>query len=251
MPRLKSNAKPTTKKEKPPQKRKTAFWLTITVVASVWMFVLGILVGRGTAPVQFDVKAMEQELTDLKAALAAKESKPEPETLAPIKDSQVTHFSFYDVLKDTKEEKLSDSFDVPPESEAASNPTAATSLAQDGKANAKTVVPKTATTAAVTKTPAKQALKTAPRPPAKRSSTQTAATQLTIQVMAVKDAKTADAAVKRLKNKGFDAYRSIVKVQGGGVRYRVRVGRYKNRKEANAALARLARNNIKGMVVSR
>lgn len=247
MPRLKSNAKPTTKKEKPPQKRKTAFWLTITVVASVWMFVLGILVGRGTAPVQFDVKAMEQELADLKAALAAKESKPEPETLAPIKDSQVTHFSFYDVLKDSKEEKLPDSFDVPPESEAASVPTATTSRAQDAKA----VVPRTATTAAVTKTPAKQALKTAPKPPTKKPSTKTVATQLTIQVMAVKDAKTADAAVKRLKNKGFDAYRSIVKVQGGGVRYRVRVGRYKNRKEANAALAMLARNNIKGLVVSR
>ena len=68
--------------------------------------------------------------------------------------------------------------------------------------------------------------------------------------MAVKGAKIADTEVKRLKSKGFDAYRSIVKVKDG-IRYRVRVGKYKSRKEANATLSLLARNNIKGMIVSR
>ena len=119
MPRTNSKAKSPPKKEKSPEKRKTAFWLTITVVASVWMFVLGIPVGRGTAPVQFDVKAMEQELADLKAALAAKESAPAPDAATPLMDdSQIAHFSFYDVLKDAKEEKLPDSFDPPPETTA-------------------------------------------------------------------------------------------------------------------------------------
>ena len=157
MPPLKSKAKSSSKKNKAPEKRKTAFWLTITVVASVWMFVLGILVGRGTAPVQFDVKAMEQELADLKAALAEKESAPEPEAMTPlVGDSQITHFSFYDVLKDAKEEKLPDSFDPPPESQATVGPLASAS-------QEKTQAPQPAGAAAVAKTPAKQPSKTAPK----------------------------------------------------------------------------------------
>jgi cell division septation protein DedD len=241
MARTKRKAASSPKKEASSAKRKTAFWLTITVVASVWMFVLGILVGRGTAPVQFDVKAMEQELADLKAALAAKESATEPKTGTPLTDkTQIAHFSFYDVLKDAREEKLPDDFDPLPENPATSGPVAPAP-------KEKSQAPKPTAAAAAKKTPAKQA----PKTQVKRSPPKPATAQLTIQVMAVKDAKTADAAVRRLKSKGFDAYRSIVKVQGGGIRYRVRVGRYKSRKEANAVLAMLARSDVKGMIVSR
>ena len=36
---------------------------------SAWMFVLGILVGRGTAPVHFDIEVLQKELIALKESI--------------------------------------------------------------------------------------------------------------------------------------------------------------------------------------
>jgi hypothetical protein len=46
-------------------KGRTGRYLTIFFI-SAWMFVLGILVGRGTAPVKFDIDKLSRELSELK-----------------------------------------------------------------------------------------------------------------------------------------------------------------------------------------
>lgn len=62
------------KKSAPVQTRKgRALWIGLFFFACGWMFVLGILVGRGTAPVQFDIKKLHEELASLKAAVIKKE----------------------------------------------------------------------------------------------------------------------------------------------------------------------------------
>jgi len=40
------------------QNRRPARWrqVSITVLISLWMFILGVLVGRGTSPVKFDME---------------------------------------------------------------------------------------------------------------------------------------------------------------------------------------------------
>ena len=40
---------------------------------AVWMFILGMLVGRGTAPVEFDTQALQKELAALRDSMAKKE----------------------------------------------------------------------------------------------------------------------------------------------------------------------------------
>ena len=40
-------------------RRKIAGWLSLIFFLCAWMFVLGVLVGRGTAPVKFDIAALE------------------------------------------------------------------------------------------------------------------------------------------------------------------------------------------------
>ena len=41
-------------------------WFALTFFAMVWMFVLGILVGRGLSPVRFDVPKLKDDLVTLK-----------------------------------------------------------------------------------------------------------------------------------------------------------------------------------------
>ena len=47
----------------------TAVWISIISFVSIWMFVLGIFVGRGTAPVKFDIEKLQKELVALKEAV--------------------------------------------------------------------------------------------------------------------------------------------------------------------------------------
>jgi hypothetical protein len=47
-------------------------YLLVFFVAA-WMFILGVLVGRGTAPVQFDTQALQKELAALRDAMMKKE----------------------------------------------------------------------------------------------------------------------------------------------------------------------------------
>ena len=48
-------------------------WIGIVVLTSVWMFILGIFVGRGTAPVKFDIEKLQKELIALKETVIKEE----------------------------------------------------------------------------------------------------------------------------------------------------------------------------------
>jgi len=68
------------KKEKKAPRKKVPkkipyFWICLILFISAWMFVLGILVGRGTAPVHFDIEKLQKELTALRSAVLEKELK--------------------------------------------------------------------------------------------------------------------------------------------------------------------------------
>ena len=61
--------KPSTKKKNTPspQKRKgLVLQIGLIFFVSIWMFILGVFVGRGTAPVQFDIEELQKELAALK-----------------------------------------------------------------------------------------------------------------------------------------------------------------------------------------
>ena len=47
-------------------RRKIAGWVFVVFFLCAWMFVLGILVGRGTAPVKFDIAAIEKKIEQSK-----------------------------------------------------------------------------------------------------------------------------------------------------------------------------------------
>lgn len=209
------------------------FWFLVFFV-SIWTFVLGILVGRGTAPVNFDIEKLQKELVSLKnAVMKEKKASPEidPETLYPDSD-----LGFYEALKHNKNEsRLPD----------IKNPSRANHLPEKPAIAEKKEVP--------AEKPAEKAEKSPPAP--KRETSKPidkpdTVKNRTIQVASLKDPKTADQMVDRLIRKGYPAYRTIVKIPGKGVWFRIRIGNFKSGSEAEAMLNRLKKENLEAILVS-
>jgi len=226
------------KKEKAsPKKKKSStqwspkgltLWICLTFFACAWMFVLGIFVGRGTVPVRFDIEKLENELAALKEAVIKKEF-DRYKLDSPSEDNK-THMEFYDALKNTGgEEKLKT--DIPQ---------------KQPKPLRKHTVSNTKKTLVSKKTATTRKKKTAT---IKKSAKENK--NFTIQVAALKDPKVADNLVAKFKKRGYPAYRSMGKIPGKGIFYRIRIGSFKNRAEADSIFNRLKKENIKAIIVQR
>jgi len=226
------------KKEKAsPKKKKSStqwtgkgvtLWICLTFFACAWMFVLGIFVGRGTVPVKFDMEKLENELAALKEAVIKKEF--DRYKLDSNSSENKTKMDFYEALKNTGEEER---------------------LKADIPQNKPTPLPKKAVSK--TKKPV-VSKKTVTAPKAKTATFRKSAEDnknFTIQVAALKDPKVADNLVANLKKKGYPAYRSIGKIPGKGIFYRIRIGSFKNRAEAGSTFNRLKKEKIKAIIVQR
>ena len=82
------------------QRRQVAGWLSVFFFVAAGMFVLGVLVGRGTSPVQFDIENLQKELTALKEAVIKKELTRFKIDANTANDK--TDLGFYEELKKTK-----------------------------------------------------------------------------------------------------------------------------------------------------
>ena len=190
-------------------------YLLLFFVAA-WMFILGVLVGRGTAPVHFDTQALQKELADLRDAMMQKERESVEKAIRG--ETEKAPLEFYEALK-TDEPDTAVQIPVPQE-------------------------PKGETTA-----PATAAVKpaSAPRPVPQQPAPPTG--MLTIQVASMKDGAAADRIVANLKKEGYPAYLSRIVIPDKGLWFRVRVGRYQNREQAAADMGRLTRNKKNPILV--
>jgi len=227
------------KKEKtPPEKKKSSsqwtrkglsLWICLTFFACAWMFVLGIFVGRETVPLKFDIGKLENELAALKEAVIKKELdryKPDPNS-----EDNKTKMEFYEALKNTdQEEKLKTDI---PQNNPKPLPQKTVSTAEKPSAPKNTVTAPIAKTAAAVGKSAEDNKK------------------FTIQVAALKDIEVADTLVAKLEKRGYPAYRTMGKVPGKGIFYRVSIGSFKNRADTDIILNRLKKENIKAIIVQK
>ncbi|MEE8553767.1 MAG: SPOR domain-containing protein [Desulfobacterales bacterium] len=221
-----------------PKKRKSsssrkglALWIFLIFFVSAWMFILGILVGRGTAPVQFDIEKLQNEL----AALKEDDVKEELERFkidSNAADNKI-EMNFYEELKVTKDE---DSLNIET-SEQKKEP-----LPENTVSESKKIGP----SEEVLSVKAHQESK-----PETISKTDITNKNLTIQVASFKDPNVADKMVEELKKKGFPAYRSIGKVPGKGIWYRVRIGYFSTKSEAGSMLKMLKKDKLNAILVNR
>jgi len=209
----------------------TTLWLCIIFFVSAWMFVLGVLVGRGTAPVHFDIESLQKELAALKEAVQKKEQQWYKNRSEPVSDNP--DLEFHEALKQSRIEPRLDM-------EAHRPDKPAVNLKKVPVAEGK-------------KPPESQpkpSESTENRAVAPSGATDTAG-NFTIQVAALREANFADVKVAELIRKGYPAYRTTGTVPGRGTWHRIRIGNFKDRTEASRMLERLKRENIKGIIVQK
>lgn len=192
-------------------------WIIITFLVSGWMFFLGILVGRGTSPVRFDLQKVETELAKLRETFRNSE---QDRYLSQLKNEDAeSEFGFYDTLTKTDED-----IDIPKiEPEIDETPKPATPK------------PK----------PDPTPVKTGPESPEKLKSNK----QFTIQVASSPNFDDAERLVSLWKKKGFPAYRTSHELPEKGMWHRVRIGMFKNRSDAESMLEKIRKDRSTALIL--
>jgi cell division septation protein DedD len=229
-------------------RRAIAGWLGVIFILCAWMFIIGVLVGRGTAPVKFDIDGLQSKL-EVSNQDQKKRAGGQPRGESPlVKDK--TKLDFYEALpEDRKDTRIDEK-----------KPTRVISKKVEPLPDKK--LPKTTEKKATEKSTSKKETtvksgavqKAPPKPPPKqhiasKSEVKPSGKVYTVQVAAVKVAKDADRLVGHLKKKGYPAYRIISKVQGKGIWFRVRVGKYKSKAGARATKQKLEKAGMKPILV--
>ena len=195
-------------------------WLLLVFLMSVWMFIVGILVGRGTAPVHFDIEKLQKELSDLKKG----------SDLSAGRVKKKTDLNFYEALKENGESVAKK--EVP-------------SVPGEKRKSEKAVEKEAVRTGESVKKPAEKKI------PANTVKAEEPKGNMTIQVAALKDPSVAGQMVDRLKKKDYEAYRTVVKIPGKGTWYRIRIGSYQTRAEAVDTLKKLKQEDLNGFLVNK
>jgi cell division protein FtsN len=210
---------------------KDTSWLLLLVFVSGWMFFLGILVGRGTAPVKFDIDNLQRELAALKEA-DLKEQLRRVEVDSGSTTMQ-RDLEFYEALKDTKDKDSKDLRRDAASQKRQARPKAGAQV----KNNINTSKNHRIDVSRKSKNPS-------------LSEESEGKKKLTIQAASFRDPTDADQMVKKLKDKGFPAYKIIGVVPGRGVWYRVRIGNYGSSDEAAVTLKKLKKEGFKPYLVT-
>jgi cell division septation protein DedD len=244
----------------------------IYVLMGAWMFVLGIMVGRGTAPVTFETRGFQERLQDIVKAYGKTQIAGDPDSKMAL--------HYYDALNDpvTPEEMA---IPIPAKDRDSNFPEAGPSagaMPAGGSANSKFGVDSEAGEASAPEIgengppvafPVKTSLKTATlkktAAPAqglaetrKSETPQPAQTDqrldadgvYTIQVAAFKSFKDAVTQMAILDEKGFAATRTSKRIDGI-TWYRVRVGGFATRDAAARHLETLNQAGINGMIIKK
>ena len=218
-------------------RNKIAGWLLLIFFLCAWMFVLGVLVGRGTMPVKFDITAIEQKMAAPQKTEPIKpDKKGSQKDSAAVKDK--TTLDFYEALKEDKEDTKV-SVRPKPKADKPKTEKPAQKAAEPVKKQKEP------------KTPEPQQQKASPKKQDVVAKTSTPSPTYTIQAASVRNAGDADRMIQKLKKRGYPAYRSIGKVPGKGIWFRVRVGSYKSKSEARATLDKLKKDGLKPILVLR
>ena len=196
-------------------------FMAVTVIA-VGIFLMGLLVGRGVlatrGPAGVDsAAAREAEPPPPPASTSASSSSPS------TAGEKLSYAERLGSPEPAKEQLKSAATPTPPE-------TPPTPRGDASPAAATPPAAKTSIGAAKSTPP--------PAPAAAAVSTEPAGAGFAIQVAALRERDEADVIVKRLAGKGYPAY-VVTPLKGAPMVFRVRVGKYADRREADTVAARL------------
>jgi cell division septation protein DedD len=227
-------------------RRKIAGWFLIIFFLCAWMFILGVLVGRGTAPVKFDIAAIEKKLTDAtKTDSTAPSEMPAQKDDLTVKDK--TKLDFYEALKENREDVKTPALQTPKAAEDKVEKTVS-QKPEPEKTASQTTAPEESKPAAIS--PEKEVKQDKEKIDAVVK-TNTGGPTYTIQAASVRDPQDADRWVEKLKKAGYPAYRVMGKIPGKGVWFRIRIGEYRSKSEALGTMNKLKKDGLKPILVLR
>lgn len=243
-------------------------WAGLIFFSMAWMFVVGLLVGRGTTPLPAGAPPLESEL---KALRQKEQSKIDARTKQGQESGN--HMPFYDELKkpspataykiapptaDTKPAAPAPMEQAPLKVPEAAAKTVQipdpkpmdlpTEASMEKRTDPPAIPDKEASTPPPAPKPAPAVKPTATPKPAPVIAAAAPDKRFTIQVASFQDLASAERSVKSLQDKGFSAHHRRVEVPGKGVWYRVRIGAFDTKAEAEAMLKKLEKKAIKAMV---
>jgi len=209
-------------------RKAVAGWVVVVFIISAWMFGVGVMVGRGTAPIGFELDQLKRTLESMqKAAQPAPKSGPRPQ---PTEMKNKTDLGFYESLPKNRED--AELTNIPPAPPAA---------------RPEPVAPKPAETPASAKAE-KPAAPTAPAP-APPAPPPLPGKPLTVQIAAVRSEEEARRYLERLRQKGYAAYIEPIAIPEKGTWYRVRMGEFPSKEFARTTMERLQKDGFAPNVV--
>lgn len=242
-------------------------WLFACFFICGCMFFLGVMVGRNTAPVQFDVDRLAEKLSRLPASVLKAEADttkadaplPEPLEMPVINDAIIDHLKDRHNPPEIYEQYippvLTPKYAKTPPKEKPAPPAAATSAPEPAPAPAVAVltpeIPKTADAPAPEITPIseKKAEIEPPALPPERAVPESAESAFAIQVASLQDAEKARMLMSRFQEKGYPAFCQSSQVDGV-TWHRVRIGPYPDRTLAARDQERLKAAGVDSLVIS-
>lgn len=204
-------------------RRQATGWAAILLFISLWIFFLGVIVGRGMSPLHFDMDRIYAKLS----------SERKTEVDRPAEHHPMPDVEFHEKLKEAEPDEP---LYLPPQTEKKQR--------KNQVAEKKTATVPNKTTSVKLKKhdgPVKTAGPAAPVAKAKGD--------LAIQVAAFKDAEGADQMVANLKAKGYPAYRAVSASSGKNKWHRVRIGPFEKQTEATAMLSKINREYKNALII--
>lgn len=190
------------------------------------MFILGNLVGRGCAPVRFDIQRLQDGLAALKAKTI--EDKVHRYRIAFEEVDKRMDLGFHEALKGSKTDLSATALSLP-----------------DPSVSKEPVTPEIFSEKTGSKLPKK-----ARAPEFQKKTRADIPEPWVIQVAATQDEAYGNELTENLKKMGFRAYLTMADVSSKGTWYRIRVGGYVGRSEADADYERLKKKKFSPMIIT-
>ncbi|MCU0584623.1 MAG: SPOR domain-containing protein [Desulfobacterales bacterium] len=211
-------------------RKAVAGWVVVVFVISGWMFGTGVMVGRDTAPIRFDLDKLKKTLGALQKTERAPARGAPAADPAQMKDK--TKLDFYEVLPKNRDDSDMPKLPKPaPAAPPAAKPEPAAPKAQEPPAAVKAEKP-----------PAPAAPPPAPVAAAPGQ-------VFTVQISAVKSEEEARRTTERLRQSGYAAHVEATSIPDKGTWYRVRMGEFPTRESARGTVERLKKDGFGSMVV--
>lgn len=222
--------------------------IALALSACAWTFFLGVLVGRGTMPVKFDMEKLGQDLHALREQVEDQQAQ-QLKTYSAAVENQ-SNMDFYEDLKQPGSNLAID----PDMTRTPPQPTIVPDSPQGAQADTPPPAGIPVKKRMAGLQPKKKGGATPPppkRPSATKAPVPAPTGSLTLQVASLKDAQTADKMVADLRKEGYSVHRTSVTIPGKGRWYRVQVGRFTDREQAAQTIRVLKSKGLKPILVSR